>query len=275
MFCSAFLEAARVLNRQDCRDFALKTLERILAEAWSDERGFAHRLGGPWLDGALDDYIFTAGALLDAWEATLDPRWYQAAERATAFAVENFYDHEHGAFFDRAKNAPPLGGLDVRRKPVQDSPTPAGNAAAAVVLDRLHAFSGRAIYRDCAQQTLEAFAGVIGQYGLFAASYGLAAALHAQHPIQVVATGAAGDAAAQTLARAAAGVFRFGKAVLRVTPEALAATPLPPALAETLPHLRADVAQALVCVGASCLPPISDPEKLAAVLNDGAASAAR
>ena len=44
-----------------------------------------------------------------------------------------------GGFFDRASDAPPIGGLDVRRKPLQDSPTPGGNSIAAMLLDVSHA----------------------------------------------------------------------------------------------------------------------------------------
>ncbi len=274
MFCSAYLEAARVLGRKGCREFALRTLDRILNEAWNDQRGFAHRVGGPWLDGVLEDYVFTAIALLDAYEDTLDRRYFDAAERGLVFALENFYDNEHGGFFDRSKLAAPLGGLDVRRKPLQDSPTPAANAAAVIALKRLHAFSGRALYHHCAQQTLEAFAGVVPQYGLFAASYGLAAELHVHHPVQVIVTGAEGDPSSRALEEAAHRACRFGKAVLRVTPERLAASPLPPALAETVPQLDAGKPQALVCAGTSCLPPITDSERLAAVLRDGVATAA-
>ena len=75
MFVSAYLDAAAVLGGEKgagCRAFALKTLDRILAEAWSDARGFAHRIGGARLDGSLDDQIFAGIALLDAYEATLD-----------------------------------------------------------------------------------------------------------------------------------------------------------------------------------------------------------
>ena len=46
-----------VLGRDDCRAFALKTLDRILAEAWEESKGFLHRVGGPRLDGSLDDQI--------------------------------------------------------------------------------------------------------------------------------------------------------------------------------------------------------------------------
>src|SRR6202161_2222297 len=68
MFVSAYLEAARVLSRDDCRAFALKTLDRILAEAWEDSKGFLHRVGCPRLAGYIVDQIFMVVALLDAYE---------------------------------------------------------------------------------------------------------------------------------------------------------------------------------------------------------------
>ena len=71
---------------------------------------------------------------------------------------------------------------------------------------------------------------MVPQYGIFAGTYALAALLHARHPLQVVVTGAEGDAKAAELEKAAIGVYRFGKAVLRVTPERLAAGALPAAL---------------------------------------------
>ena len=161
MFVSAYLDAAHVLNRADCREFALKTLERVLAEAWDPSKGFLHRVGGPRLEGSLDDHVFAVAALLDAYESTLDRRYFEIAERAMLLAIERFGDPEGGGFFDRAKDALPMGGLDVRRKPLQDSPTPGGNSVAAIVLDRLHGFTGERLYREWAEKTLEAFVGLI------------------------------------------------------------------------------------------------------------------
>jgi uncharacterized protein YyaL (SSP411 family) len=278
MFVSAYLEAWRVLGRNDCRDFALKTLDRILAEAWDDATGFAHRVGGPRLIGTLDDQIFAVAALLDAYEATLDRRYFAAAERAGQVALAKYFDAEGGGFFDRSADAPPMGGLDVRRKPFQDSPTPGSNPVAAMMLDRLYAYTGDAKYREAAARTMGLFAGIAAKYmpehGLFIATYGLGAMLHARHPLQVVVTGAPGDAQAARLAEAAAGVFRFGKAVLRVTPEVVASDALAPALKQTIPHLKADVAQALVCVETTCHPPTTDAARLTALLTELAAAAA-
>jgi uncharacterized protein YyaL (SSP411 family) len=274
MFVSAYLEAARVLGRDDCREFALKTLERILAEAWDEAKGFRHRVGGPRLEGSLDDQIFAAAALLDAYEATLDRRYFDIAERAVRLAIERYGDPDGGGFFDRAKDAAPMGGLDVRRKPLQDSPTPGANSVAAIVLDRLYAFTGERLYREWAAKTLEAFLGLVPQYGLFAATFGLAALLHVRHPLQVVVLGAAGDPQASALEKAANEIYRFGKAVLRVTPETLAAASLAPTLRETLPHLDAAKPQALVCVETTCHPPVADSENLKALLTGVAATTA-
>jgi uncharacterized protein YyaL (SSP411 family) len=271
MFVSAYLEAARVLDRADCREFALKTLDRILAEAWEPSKGFLHRIGGPRLEGTLDDQIFTMAALLDAWETTLDRRYFEIAERAAKLAIERFGDPEGGGFFDRAKDAPPMGGLEIRRKPLQDSPTPGANSVAAIVLDRLYAYTGERLFRECAEKTLEAFVGLVPQYGLYAATYGLAALLHARHPLQVVVTGAAADPQAAELERAAHETYRFGKSVLRVTPERLVSGALPAALRETLPHLDAKKSQALVCVESTCHPPVTTRPRLAAVLVEVAA----
>jgi hypothetical protein len=268
MFVSAYLEAARVLARNGCRDFALRTLGRILAEAWDGANGFLHRVGGPRLDGTLDDQVFMAAALLDAYETTLDPRYFDFAERTMKLTIERFGDPEDGGFFDRAKDAAPMGGLEVRRKPIQDSPTAGANPVASIVLDRLYAFTGVRFYHDWAQKTLEAFAGLVPQYGLFAATYGLAALLHTRHPLQVVVTGGADDPQAADLERTANEIYRFGKAVLRVTPDHLASNRLAPALRETLPQLNARTPEALVCVETTCYPPVADRNKLTSLLNE-------
>jgi len=212
--------------------------------------------------------------LLDAYEVTLERRYFEAAERAVAIAMAKYGDAEGGGFFDRSADAAPMAGLDVRRKPLQDSPTPGSNSMAAILLDRLYGYTGNPAHRKAAEQTLEAFAAIAPQYGLFAATYGLAAMLHARHPLQVVVTGAAGDPQAAELEHAAQAVFRFAKAVLRVTPERVSADGLAPALKQTVPHLRADSAQALVCVETTCQPPVSNPERLKALLTEVAAGAA-
>ena len=281
MFTSAYLEAAQILDGEaaySCRIFALGTLDRLIEEGWDDRRGFFHRLGAnaDRLAGTLDDQVFAAAALLDGFEATLDMRYFDLAERTVRLVLKKYADSENGGFFDRASDASPLSGFDVRRKPIQDSPTPAGNAVAIIVLDRLYEYTGNNEYREQAHIGLEAFSGIASRYGMFASTYGLATVLHARHPLQVVITGAYENEAARQLKRAASLFYRFGKAVLRVT-----AKPnfekLPRALREMLPEIHAKRTQAFVCTAGTCFPPVSDPQKLTELLahvGDGTGAAA-
>ena len=270
LFISAYLEAARVLDAEaafSCRHFALGTLDRLISEGWDHHRGFCHRLaaGSARLDGTLDDQVFGAAALLDGFEATLDVRYFTLAESAMRLVLDKYADSENGGFFDRASDAPPLGGFDIRRKPIQDSPTPAGNAVAVIVLDRLYAYTGKKQYRDQAQLALEAFSGVAGQYGMFAATYGLATVLHAGHPLQIVITGNYEDDKARELEQDAGLFYRFGKAVLRVTPKPNFEA-LPAALRELLPNLHVERTQAFVCTAGTCFPPTHDSSQLTELL---------
>jgi len=153
--------------------------------------------------------------------------------------------------------------LGTRRKPFQDSPTPAGNSAAAIALLRLHAYTNQPGYREKAEQTLELLAGLAGKFGIFAATYGIAAVHSVQPHTQVVILG--DDALAEHLYNVATGFFGFDNAVLKLAANKAVPQNLPPALAETIPHLSASgdgKSVALVCSGFSCQPPISSPEQL-------------
>ena len=184
--------------------------------------------------------------------------------------LARFYDAEHGGFFDTeptAAGAAPLAVLGTRRKPLQDSPTPSGNAVAASVLLRLHELTGREDLRSAARATLSCFAGVVGELGLFAASYGMALRQLLEPGTQVCVVGE--DAAADELEAAALARFAANKRVIRLTQtQANSAELLPPALAMALPHLpRIPGSFAVVCSGGACQPPVTTREALSAALS--------
>jgi uncharacterized protein len=274
---SAYLEAAKVLTLDAPRHFALRSLDRILAEGWHADRGLFHVLA--YSDAAaerrdipavLDGYAFTVVACLDAYESTADLSYFNFARRIADAMVEGFFDPVSGGFFDTPKpggNAQPLGVLGTRRKPFQDSPTPAGNSVAAIALLRLHAYTNDQSYYDKTEQTMEVLAGIAGRYGLFAATYGIAGVHLTQPHTQVVVVGA-GELARQ-LYSSAVKPFSVSKAVLKLSHEQAVPQNLPPAIAETIPQLpiiKEGKTAAVICSGFSCQPPISDPEELSKTL---------
>jgi uncharacterized protein YyaL (SSP411 family) len=265
---SAYLEAAKVLGLNDAMSFALRSLDRILTQVW-DEKGLRHVVAysdpeaqARDIPGGLDDYAFTANACLDAYEATGDLRYFTIGGEICKAMVKHFFDPVGGGFFDTQSNEEKsLGVLSSRRKPFQDSPTPAGNSMAAIALMRLHGYTGESTYHDKAEETLEAIAGMAGKFGIFAATYGIAA-VHLAYPhTQVVIIGE-GDAA-QALRNAAVSHFTLNQSVLSLG--SVAGTTLPPVLRETIPNLpgvRENHAEAVVCTNFACQPPVSDPVAL-------------
>ncbi len=193
------------------------------------------------VSGLLDDYAATALACLDAYEATADLSYFKFARAIGDAMIAKFFDAISGGFFDAepAAEGKSLGVLATRRKPLQDSPTPAGNPMAAIALLRLHHYTGESGYRDKAEQTLEAFAGVAEQFGIFAATYGIAVLHLLENPVQVVviADNAQDRKRRRVSLPSPRQPFAFNKSVLRLTPNQAVAGNLPPALAATIPNL--------------------------------------
>jgi uncharacterized protein YyaL (SSP411 family) len=269
---SAYLDTARILGLEDAHRFAMRSLDRILTHAWNPERGLQHVISYSDKDaeprdvsGVLDDYAFTANACLDAYESTSDLSYFNFAKRIADHMIQYFFDATSGGFFDTEQRGEKniLGVLGTRRKPFQDSPTPAGNSAAAIVMSRLYSYTNQVTYRDCAEQTLEVLAGSAGQYGLFAATYGLAAVQFASPHIQIVITG--NDKISTQLYRTALSSYASNKTVLRLFSNEAVAQNLPPALADSIPNLpgvREGKTLGILCSGLTCQPPTSDPKEL-------------
>jgi uncharacterized protein YyaL (SSP411 family) len=289
MCVSAYLDAARVLEIPDALHFALRSLDRLLSDGWSDERGLKHVIAysDPKAQhrdtaGVLDDYAFTVIACLDAYEATGALSYYRFARSITDTMIARFFDADSGGFFDTATTTSGnpaeeqnvLGILGTRRKPFQDSPTPAGNPAAAIALLHLHAYAGDSSYREQAERTLEVFASA-EKYGMFAATYALAVVHCTQPHTQVIIVGQ--DEIADQLRRVALNSISFSKAVVRFSPSAITPQNLPPVLAETipsLPALRENRSFAVVCSGSTCQAPVFDSAELSQQLESASRPAA-
>jgi len=282
---SAYLEAAKVLGLVGARQFALKSLDRILSEAWNPRHepspgSLLHviaysdpQAGRREVPGVLDDYTATVLACLDAYEATADLSYYKFARAIGDAMIAKFYDSTAGGFFDShaTDGAYALGVLATQRKPLQDSPTPAGNPMAAIALLRLHDYTGDESYRLKAEDTLEAFAGIAGQYGMFAATYGLAVERFMSPHTQVVVVEAEGDrATAAGLYAAASGRYAVNKSVIYLKSNEAVATNLPPALAlsiPALPALQGPRSFATLCSENACQPPVFEVSELRSALD--------
>lgn len=139
---------------------------------------------------------------------------------------------------------------------------------AAIALIRLHAFTNEVRYHDAAQQTMELFAGVAAQHGIFAGTYGLACVLFSQPHVQVVVVG--DGQAAEKLTQAATREFSLNKSVIWLPVSEAVVQNLPPTLSETIPNLPAVQQRqtvAVICSNFTCQPPIGSAKDLTEALS--------
>ena len=98
MCVSAYLAAGRALGLKAPVEFALRSLDRVLAAVWDAAAGLAHvvaygeGVAGARVAGVLEDYAFVANAALDAWEATGEMKYFVAAKEIADAMLVRFYD---------------------------------------------------------------------------------------------------------------------------------------------------------------------------------------
>jgi uncharacterized protein YyaL (SSP411 family) len=163
LMISALAEAGAALGRADyieaaraCADFVLAELrdgEGRLLRTWKDGRG---RIGA-----YLEDHGFLLEALLTLYEATFEPRYYGEAVTLADAMIARFGDPERGGFFTTPADREVLAA---RRKDLEDSPIPSGNSAAAFGLLRLALLSGEAGYEREALGVLALLAPLAGRH---------------------------------------------------------------------------------------------------------------
>jgi uncharacterized protein YyaL (SSP411 family) len=138
----------------------------------------------------------------------------------------------------------------------------------------MHGYTGESVYREKAAQTMGLLAGVVSQYGIFAATYGIAGVYFSTPHRQVVIVG--DDELASQLYSEATAWPHSGRSVLKLTFSQTAKENLPPALAATIPNLpevKESQTVAFVCSGFSCGPPAHNVAELKTLMTEGRSAA--
>lgn len=143
----AFARAARVTGR---REF-FKPASRAEAFVWENLHQGEGRLLARWRQGeakyagTLEDYAFLAMALLECFEAAGDEKYLEKAALIGERMLEQFLDEKDGGCFLYGKDSETLF---VRPKDFYDGAMPSGNGAAAFVMRKMAALTGRPEWKD-------------------------------------------------------------------------------------------------------------------------------
>jgi uncharacterized protein len=226
MLVTSCLKASRILGDISLRDFALKSLQRILQ---------LHFIGGELfhtegVGAVLDDFIYLTEALIAAYEVSGDSSYLQRAEECMKICIRKFWDKEGGGFFDTEAEV-----IGLRLKSIEDIPHPSANAAGILLLLQLYSMTGNPHYRIHAETALKVFSSTAKDSALYAAYYFCAL-----------------DA-----------FFSMLKLTIQVKP---GSTLTSTALAAFIPYLSIvyedDKGFVIPCTDTVCHKPIADPEEL-------------
>lgn len=262
LMISACLETARSLNLPDAEESANRALHRIIEQAWTGQ-GFAHTVNGPAnkLPGLLEDQVYAGIALLESFLLTANPQYLNLCTRVAEILASQFQDQQTGGFFDVFRqvtdsNAAPLAPL----KPIQDTPAPGANPAAAIFFQRLHSITGDVSYRNIAARALHAIAGEAQNCGVFAGTYFLALQQHLEGIFEIFVIGETDHPAANALAEIAWQTYRPRKQVRRLSADSSVPDPVVMAMIDFIRSKRRPMA--FVCVQGGCAAPVEDPSDL-------------
>ncbi len=253
----AFARAGEFLGDAGMVQDARAAVDRFLQRAYQPGRGVAHRLepGGPNGFGLLEDQVHFARALTELAGITAEPRYAHAASDLLTL-IDREFRGEDGLLRDVARplyDGPMIGSLTEPTYPLEDNPHLAANSAAALALIRYSALVHDTTWREKAAALVLPISSRIGGGGIFSAGAAWAAGLLDTPAVSIVVEGS--DSAADELERVARRTWHPNRWVFRGSPPAPFSPP-------AVPGTRASTSRALVCVGTSCLSPITDPAAL-------------
>lgn len=169
MLISAYLKGYRILKKGRYKDFALKSMERLLKLRFNGSDLF-HSENQKALS---DDYIHLIDALISSYEVSGKSTYLGLAKRLMYTCIERFWDKEEGGLFDSEDDV-----FGVRLKGIEDIPHPSTNSMAITLLLKLFQLTDEPVYLKYSETALEHFAPMAMNLGVNGGYYYLSLDLY-------------------------------------------------------------------------------------------------
>ena len=163
MTLTGLLDAYRALDDPSYLSLALKIGKWITNHQLTSDNQLWHtrQNGKSFIEGFLDDYVFTIEAFIQLYQITTDTDWLDKAVSLTDYAFEHFFDQESGMFFFTSNTHQ----LIARKMELNDNVIPATNGVMAHNLLSLSIILERADWEQCARQQLQNVLDGMEHYG--------------------------------------------------------------------------------------------------------------
>ncbi len=267
LMLAAFARAARVLPSAETRARYLGAAERsasfLETRMWDEGRKVLkrrYRDGDAAIDGYAEDYAFTIFGLLELFQAGGNPHWLEFARTLQRRQDEQFWDAEHGGWFNTTGTDP---SVILRMKEDYDGAEPSPSSMSVLNLLVLAHLTNEAELFDRVDRTLKMFGQRIGQVARAVPMMMAALSTYHARIAQVVIVGLRDDQGTQDLMREAAAKYDPFSVIVPVQPGSSQSQ-----LARMLPFIEAmDMrdgrATAYVCHDFTCTEPTTDAAGLA------------
>jgi uncharacterized protein YyaL (SSP411 family) len=144
--------ASRVFDRPEWAERASRAAGAVLDRQLQGDRLFrVYQAGTGKVDAFLEDWGGLASGLVALYQATLEPRWLEAAVRLADLAQESFWDPEQKAYRTAARGQ---ADLVVEAYALHDNAVPSGSSLMAEANGVLAALTGRRAFLDRAEAYL-------------------------------------------------------------------------------------------------------------------------
>ena len=268
LMAAALARAGSVFGEETYVEAAEQSVAFVLGSM--REKG---RLQHRWRDGELtipaflDDHVFLIFALLELYDATLNPAHLVSAVELQKTTDELFWDAENGGYFFSPDDGEKLL---VRQKEVYDGAIPSGNSVAARNLLRLARLTGQTAFADRADAIFAAFAADTGRSASAHSHLADAMLFASSSSLEIVIAGDPEATDTQAMLHQLRSTYLPQAVTLVIAPDAEG-----DAIRKLAPFTEGHVpidgqAAAYVCRNFSCQMPTTDPKKLAELL-EGAA----
>ncbi|MBC8045103.1 MAG: thioredoxin domain-containing protein [Rhizobacter sp.] len=258
LMISAFARGYQILGDQKYLDAATTAAEFILKHLYKNDVLLRrYRSGVAAIEGYLDDYAFFVKALIDLYEASLDPKYFTLAIALTEKQILLFNDERGGFFNTSGKDATVL----LRMKEDHDGAEPSPNSVATENLLRLAEMTDRDDFRLLAAKALENASTMLSKSPASMPEMLVALNSYLQKPKQILLAGEKGSAEMAALLGVIHQSYLPDKIILHASDEA----------AKHLPFLASlkpldDKPTAFVCIDYACNLPTNEPAGLQQIL---------
>jgi uncharacterized protein YyaL (SSP411 family) len=198
MMLNGYVDAFRATGTQSYRQAAVDNATFLHKAHIRSNGQVFHSLNpkGEHVEGFLEDYAWTARALINLYEVTFNVQWLESAREITEYALKEFSNESRGfLYFSPKSQANPVA----RKMEVYDNVIPSSNSVFADVLVRLGEYFQEPRYEQLGREAITAASTGDPEFGIYLANWARIAQVMKHQPFEVAVTGEGAVAAANQL----------------------------------------------------------------------------